>query len=62
MEAKEIIKKIAILEDKITNLRNEYQDIVTPCQNRCCNFFNEIYKNNCSWTWFVGECPEYKEE
>jgi len=59
MRTKEITKEIVIRENKITNLCN---DMIVPCQNKSCKFFDKTYKKNCSWIWFVNKCPDYKEK
>jgi len=62
MEPHEIVQQIEALEDEISKLRKEYAQIVPPCANTDCSFYDERTTGNCRWTHYVADCKDYIPE
>ncbi len=61
-EARRLILEIREKEREIESLKKEYTDIMPPCANTSCGWYEKEDPMHCGWTDLVTTCDEYIEE
>lgn len=59
-EPDEVLAKIDALENEINSLEDEYMNIVEPCSNKECAYWDKHASCSCRWTIKITLCKDYR--